>query len=124
MRAVHRNMSNKDMSRHKTDVPYGTLELLILKTLDSMGDLHGYALARRIEQISESQLRLSQGAIYPALIRLEQQGLIETEWGMSATNRRVKTYSLTRVGKKQVRVETAKWERAAVLVAKFIGVKP
>ena len=83
------------MSTAKTEVPYGTLDLLILKTLDTMGPLHGYSLARRIEQVSEDLLRLSQGSIYPALIRLEQQGSIRTEWGVSDTNRKVKVYALT-----------------------------
>jgi DNA-binding PadR family transcriptional regulator len=77
----------------KTDVPYGTLDLLILKTLDTMGAMHGYSLARRIEQVSERLVRLSQGSIYPALIRLEQHGFIRTAWGFSETNRKVKIYS-------------------------------
>lgn len=79
-----------DMSPLKTDLPYGTLDLLILKTLDTMGAMHGYSLARRIEQVSESLMRLSQGSVYPALIRLEQAGWIRTEWGVSETNRKVK----------------------------------
>jgi len=112
------------MSRHKNDVPYGTLELLILKTLETMGDLHGYGIARRIEHVSEREMRLSQGAIYPALIRLEQQGLIDTKWGVSSTNRKVKFYGLTRAGRKQAQLETAKWERATLLVARFVGAKP
>jgi transcriptional regulator len=90
------------MSEQKTDVPYGTLDLLILKTLDTMGTLHGYRIARRIEQVSENLLTLSQGSVYPALIRLEQQGWIRTEWGLSETNRKVKFYSLTPSGRKQL----------------------
>jgi PadR family transcriptional regulator, regulatory protein PadR len=86
------------MSEYKTDVPYGTLDLLILKTLDTMGPMHGYRIARRIEQVAENLLRLNQGSIYPALIRLEQQGWIRTEWGISETKRKVKFYSLTRAG--------------------------
>ncbi len=86
---------NTTCRRRKTDVPYGTLDLLILKTLDTMGPMHGYSLARRIEQVSETVVRLSQGSIYPAVIRLEQQGWIRTEWGVSETNRKVKVYRLT-----------------------------
>lgn len=112
-------MSIIDMSKPKTDLPYGTLDLLILKTLDTMGPLHGYSIARRIEQCS-TNLRLSQGSVYPALMRLEQQGWIATRWGVSETNRKVKFYSLTRAGAKQLRVEVANWEHAAALVARIL----
>ena len=112
-------MSIIDMSKQKTDLPYGTLDLLILKTLDSMGAMHGYSIARRIEQMSGT-LRLSQGSIYPALMRLEQQGWISTRWGVSETNRKVKFYSLTRSGAKQRHVEVANWEQAAALVARIL----
>jgi len=108
----------------KHDVPYGTLDLLILKTLDTLGPLHGYAIARRIEQTAESVMRLSQGSVYPALIRLEQQGWIRTHWGVSETNRNVKVYSLTRAGTRQLRREVESWQRATVLVARFLGAKP
>jgi transcriptional regulator len=101
------------------EVPYGTLDLLVLKSLDTIGPMHGYRIARRIEQASEN-LSLSQGSIYPALIRLEQQGWIHTEWGVSETNRRVKFYALTQAGAKQLEVEVANWERAAALVARFL----
>ncbi len=111
------------MSTQKMDVPYGTLELLILKSLDTIGPMHGYALARRIEQVSEQIVRLSQGSIYPALIRLEQQGLIDTTWGLSETNRKVKVYALTKAGRKQLRVEVEKWEQATALVARFMEAK-
>lgn len=111
------------MSTHKGEVPYGTLDLLILKTLDTMGPMHGYAVARRIEQVAESLMRLSQGSIYPALIRLEQQGWIRTEWGVSETKRQVKFYALTRAGAKQLGVEVANWEKATALVARFLDVK-
>ena len=84
------------MSPQKTDVPYGTLELIVLKTLETMGPMHGYGIARRIEQVAEHATRLSQGSIYPALIRLEQEGWIRTAWGQSETNRKVKFYTLTR----------------------------
>ncbi len=112
------------MSKDKTDVPYGTLDLLILKTLESMGTMHGYRIARRIEQVSGDALCLSQGSIYPALIRLEQEGWIRTEWGVSETNRKVKLYSLTKSGRKQVGLEIARWERANALVARFLEATP
>lgn len=108
------------MSKQKAEVPYGTLDLLILKTLETMGPLHGYALSRRIEQVSGDSLQLSQGSVYPALIRLEQEGWIATEWGTSETNRKVKFYSLTRTGRKQLLVEVANWEKTTALVARFL----
>jgi len=113
-------MSAIDMSKPLSEVPYGTLDLLILKTLEAMGPLHGYAVARRIEQVSGDSLRLSQGSVHPALIRLEQEGWIRTDWGISETNRKVKFYSLTRAGKKQQLVEVANWEKATALVAHFL----
>lgn len=109
-----------DMSKHKTEVPRGTLDLLVLKTIETMGKMHGYALARRIEQVAGDSMQLSQGSVYPALIRLEQEGWIETEWGISETNRNVKFYSLTRAGRKQLAVEVANWEKATALVARFL----
>lgn len=108
------------MSKSQPEIPYGTLDLLILKTLEAMGPLHGYAIARRIEQVSGDSLQLSQGSVHPALIRLEQEGWVATEWGLSETNRKVKFYSLTRAGKKQLAVEVANWERATALVARFL----
>jgi PadR family transcriptional regulator, regulatory protein PadR len=108
------------MSKQQTEVPYGTLDLLILKTLDTMGRLHGYAIARRIEQVAGESLQLSQGSVYPALVGLEQEGWISTEWGISETNRKVKFYSLTRAGRKQLLVEVRNWEKAAALVARFL----
>src|ERR1041384_1524608 len=104
----------------QNEIPYGTLDLLILKTLEAMGPLHGYAIARRIEQVSGDSLQLSQGSVYPALIRLEQEGWIATEWGISETNRKVKFYSLTASGRQQLQVEVAKWEKATALVARFL----
>jgi len=112
-------LSNIDMSKPQSEVPYGTLDLLILKTLETMGPLHGYGIARRIEQVSGS-LRLSQGSVHPALIRLEQEGWIRTDWGVSETNRKVKVYSLTKAGRKQLRVEVEDWEKAIALVARFL----
>ncbi|HEY7058694.1 MAG TPA: PadR family transcriptional regulator [Vicinamibacterales bacterium] len=111
------------MSIHKTEVPHGALDLVILKTLDTMGPMHGYSIARRIEQVADNLLHLSQGSIYPALIRLEQQGWIRTQWSVSETNRRVKIYSLTAAGTKQLRIEVANWERATALVARFLEAK-
>jgi PadR family transcriptional regulator PadR len=108
------------MSKQQTEVPYGTLDLLILKTLETMGTMHGYALARRIEQVLGDAIELSQGSVYPALIRLQQEGWITTEWGISETNRKVKFYSLTRGGRKQLRIEVANWEKATALVARFL----
>jgi transcriptional regulator len=108
------------MSKQQFDFPYGTLDLLILKILEALGTLHGYAIARRIEQVSGDALQLSQGSVYPALVRLEQEGWISTEWGISETNRKVKLYSLTRAGRKQIQVEVANWERATALVARFL----
>lgn len=108
------------MSKQQNEVPYGTLDLLILKTLETMGRMHGYAIARRIEQVAGESLQLSQGSVYPALIRLEQEGWISTEWGVSETNRKVKFYSLTRAGRKQVTVEVRNWEKATALVARFL----
>ncbi len=108
------------MSAVKSDVPYGTLDLLILKTLDSMGPMHGYRIARRIEQVSGNLLRLNQGSIYPALIRLEQARLIRTDWGVSETNRKVKFYSLTKAGAKRLNFEIENWRQATSLVARFL----
>ena len=108
------------MSKQKPEVPYGTLDLLILKTLDTMGPMHGYRIARRIEQVSGDGLQLSQGSVYPALIHLEQEGWIRTRWGISETNRKVKFYSLTESGRKQLKIEVANWERAAALVTRFL----
>jgi transcriptional regulator len=109
-----------NMSEDKTDVPYGTLDLLILKSLETMGPMHGYRIARRIEQVAENLVRLNQGSIYPALLRLEQQGWIRTKWGISETKRKVKFYWLTKAGLKQVSIEVANWERATALVTRFL----
>jgi PadR family transcriptional regulator, regulatory protein PadR len=120
-------MSIIDMSTIRPDrkeLLSGTLDLLVLKTLDTMGPLHGYGIARRLEQMSAQEVRLSQGSIYPALIRLEQHGWIATKWGVSDTNRKVKIYSLTRAGAAQLRVEVANWEQATALVARVLGAKP
>ena len=117
-------MSRIDMSKDQAELPYGTLDLLILNTLDSMGPLHGYAIARRLEQVSGAELQLSQGSVYPALVRLQQEGWIRSEWGTSETNRKVRFYSLTRAGKKQLAVEVSKWAKATSLVARILEAMP
>ena len=113
-------MSTFDMSTRKADVPYGTLDILILKTLDTMGPLHGYSLARRIEQVSEDLLRLSQGSVYPALIRLEQQGWIAAQWGESDNNRRAKYYTLTRAGRRHLACEADSWDRLSAAISAIV----
>jgi PadR family transcriptional regulator, regulatory protein PadR len=99
----------------------GTLTLMILKTLESMGPLHGYGIARRIEQISGDELAINYGSLYPALLKLEQEGYIKAEWGVSDNNRRAKFYKLTRAGHKRVEQETRDWERTAAILAKFLS---
>jgi transcriptional regulator len=111
------------MSKHKSELPYGTLDLFILRTLDTMGPLHGYNIARRIEQAAGGQMRLSQGAVYPALIRLEQHGWINAAWGISETNRKVKVYRITKAGLRQLRDQIANWEQSAALVARLLGAR-
>jgi PadR family transcriptional regulator PadR len=109
------------MAEDKTDVLHGTLALMVLKTLDTMGPLHGWGIARRIEQISEDLLALNQGTLYPALLRLEQEGWISSKWGTSENNRRAKYYSITASGKKQLAAEEQNWERAASIIARFLN---
>ena len=108
------------MGENKSDVLQGTLDLMVLKTLESLGPLHGYGIARRIEQMSDDTLSLNQGTIYPALLRLLQRGWIKAEWGTSENNRRAKYYSLSRIGKKQIEKETESWERVAATMARFL----
>ena len=110
------------MTSDKSDVLYGTLGLLVIKTLDALGPLHGYRIARRIEQISGNQLALNQGTLYPALIRLEQMGWISSKWGTSESGRRVKVYTLTRTGRAQLHKEEAQWQRAASIVERFLKI--
>lgn len=105
----------------KTDVQQGTLALLILKTLDTLGPQHGYGIARRIEQVSGGMLALNQGTLYPALVRLEQEGWIKPKWGVSDNNRRAKFYSLTPRGARQLAAETRKWGRVSSIVARFLA---
>jgi PadR family transcriptional regulator, regulatory protein PadR len=106
------------------DIPYGTLDLMVLKTLDAMGPLHGYGIARRIEQVAEGSLALNQGTIYPALLRLEQNGWIKSEWGASENNRRARFYEITRAGKKQLAVETESWQRTVAIVTRLLEHEP
>lgn len=109
------------MAENKPDILQGTLDLMVLKTLESMGPLHGYGIARRIEQVSGNTLILNQGTIYPALLRLEQRGWIKAEWGLSETNRRARFYSLTRTGRSRITEETRNWERIAATMALFLA---
>ena len=103
------------------EVRQGTLALMVLKTLESMGTLHGYGIARRIEQISGDLLSVNYGTLYPALLKLEQEGYIASEWGVSENNRRAKYYSLTRAGKKQVAHETRDWQETTEILARFLA---
>jgi len=105
----------------KADVWQGTLALMILKTLESLGPLHGYGIARRIEQTSGDSLSVNYGTIYPALLKLEQEGYIGSEWGLSENKRKAKFYRLTRAGRKQVEREARDWERTTAIVARFLA---
>ena len=107
----------------KSDVPQGTLALMVLKTLDLLGPLHGYGIARRIEQISGGLLAVNQGTLYPLLLKLEHEGAIASDWGASENNRRARFYCLTRAGHRQLQTETGDWERTAAIIARFFAVK-
>ncbi len=104
----------------KSDIFPGTLDLLVLKTLEAMGPLHGYGIARRIEQAAGGALELNQGTIYPALLRLTQRGWISAEWGVSDNNRRARYYSITKAGRKQLAAETQNWERMSAMIARLL----
>jgi PadR family transcriptional regulator PadR len=106
----------------KTDVLQGTLDLMVLRTLEAMGPQHGFGLAKRIQQISAGALDLNQGTLYPALLRLEQRGWVASRWGASDKNRRAKFYELTRAGRKQISRETDDWERTVALMERFLRV--
>jgi transcriptional regulator len=106
---------------NKQDVWQGTLALMILKTLETMGPQHGYGIARRIEQISGNLLLVNYGTLYPALLKLEQEGYVTSEWGVSDNNRRAKFYKLTRAGKKQLEREAREWEQTTEILARFLG---
>ena len=99
----------------------GTLDLMVLRTLDIMGPLHGYGIAQRIQQVSKDLLKLNQGTLYPALLRLEQRGWVISKWGVSENNRKAKYYSLTAAGRRQLVTETARWERMAAVIAGMLG---
>src|SRR5213592_1158995 len=107
----------------KPDVWQGTLALMVLKTLDVIGPLHGYGIARRIEQISGDLLSVNQGTLYPVLLKLEQEGSIASEWGASENNRKARFYRLTRDGRKQLQAETQGWEQTAAIIGRFFAVK-
>jgi PadR family transcriptional regulator PadR len=113
----------EDRMKEKTDVPQGTLALMVLKTLDVLGPLHGYGIARRIEQISGDLLTVNQGTLYPVLLRLEQEGAIASAWGASENNRKARFYRLTRDGRKQLQAETRDWEQTAAIIGRFFAVK-
>ena len=107
----------------KMDVKQGTLALMILRTLDALGPLHGYGVARRIEETSSNRLRLNYGTLYPALVKLEQEGFVKAEWRQSDNNRRAKYYSLTRAGRKRLAREVREWHETADLIAAFLAPK-
>jgi PadR family transcriptional regulator, regulatory protein PadR len=115
------NIYRWTMGDGKSDVLQGTLDLMVLKTLESMGSLHGYAIARRIEQVSDHTVIMNQGTIYPALLRLQQRKWIKAEWGTSETGRRAKFYSLSKLGRQKIETETENWERVATTMARFLA---
>ena len=108
----------------KSDVPQGTLALMVLKTLHMLGPIHGYGIARRIEQISGDLLAVNQGTLYPLLLKLEHEGAIASDWGASENNRRARFYRLTKAGHKRLQTETREWEQTAAIIARFFSVKP
>jgi PadR family transcriptional regulator, regulatory protein PadR len=113
-------MSKESAKNSKTDLLQGTLDLMVLKTLDALGPLHGYGIARRIEQVSEAVLELNEGTVYTALLRLQQQGWIDAEWGASENNRRAKFYAITRSGRKQLAKEAENWERISGVIGRLL----
>jgi len=108
------------MPTSKSEVLQGTLDLLVLKTLDSMGPMHGFGIALRIQQVSQDLLQLNQGTLYPALLRLEQRGWIASKWGVSENNRKAKYYSLTRAGRKQLEEESESWDRMSAMINRVL----
>jgi len=108
------------MKDEKTDVLHGSLALMVLRTLETMGPLHGWDIGRRIEQMSGDMLDLNQGSLYPALLRLQQMGWITAKWGASDNNRKAKFYSITRTGRKQLAAETENWQRLSEIIARFL----
>jgi transcriptional regulator len=114
---------NVRVMKRKTDVQQGTLALMVLRTLDVLGPLHGYGIARRIEQISGDLLAVNLGTLYPVLLRLENEGAIASEWGASENNRRARFYRLTQAGRKLLQAETLDWEQTTAIIARFFEVK-
>jgi len=108
------------MKQQKSDVLQGTLDLLVLKTLNTMGPMHGWGIAQRIQQVSEDMLRLNQGTLYPALLRLQQRGWITAKWGVSDNNRKAKYYSITRAGRKRLEQEAEDWQRMAAVINRVL----
>jgi PadR family transcriptional regulator PadR len=109
------------VSETRRDILQGTLDLMVLKTLDTMGSLHGYGIAQRLQQIADDALYVNQGTLYPALLRLEQRGWITSKWGVSDNNRRARYYALTRTGRKQLTIEEADWDRTASIMERLLG---
>ena len=109
-----------DLDQPAGEVPYGTLDLMVLRTLQVMGALHGYAIARRIEQVAGGSLALNQGTIYPALLRLEQKGWIASKWGVSETKRRVRFFTITRAGRRQLAAEQRAWARTVAMMTRVL----
>ena len=109
-----------NMNQPNAEVPYGTLDLMVLKTLAALGPLHGYGVARRIEQVAQGSLTLNQGTIYPALLRLEQKGWIKSDWGISENNRRARFYIITAAGKRHLTAETDNWARTVTMVNRLL----
>jgi len=109
------------MDRTRGEILQGTLDLMVLKVLEGMGPMHGYGIARRLEQVSENLLEMNQGTLYPALLRLQQRGWISSKWGASENNRRARFYSLTKAGRKQLATEQESWERTSALMARVLA---
>ena len=109
------------MTEPRSDVLQGTLDLMVLKTLDTLGTMHGYGIAQRLQQVSENLLQLNQGTLYPALLRLEQKGWISSKWGTSENNRRARFYSLTKAGRKQLVREAEDWQRIVGVMGRVLG---
>jgi len=110
------------MGREKSELIKGTLDMMVLQVLSTMGPMHGWGIARRIEQVSENLLSLNQGTLYPALVRLEQRGLVVSAWGVSSNNRRARYYTITKKGEKQVKVEQEQWERMKGIISRLLQV--
>jgi transcriptional regulator len=115
--------TNRENMDDKVDVWQGTLALMVLRTLETLGPLHGYGIARRVEQTSGDLLSINYGTLYPALLKLEQEGYISSEWGASEKNRKAKYYKLTRAGRKQLQKEARDWEQATAILARFLAPK-